>query len=279
MKAEHWTQDLRWRVGALVFAVLAAVGGLCALWALHDLRGSGARTAREDARALAQSVAQTLAQQLGRAARLGIPLEELPGVPAYLQAALQRQPALTRITVEQADGSVLHTVQGVRAPAHDGLTSVVRRPISGLPAQAGTVAVAADPAASIGALLRRARVQAAALVLGLALAAALAAALGPGARMERQRRRVLARLAGRAPARAHAPQPASTPRGLPALALALDQGDARLHEARKAVQTYARELLATDFDGRLRPSIERIVQDSGAELPAAPPVHGPDGKD
>src|SRR5690606_27419555 len=111
MKRDGWirlAQDLRWRVGLLVFGVLATVGAACALWALQDLRDNGARAAGRDAQALAHSVAQTLAQQLGRAVRLGIPLDELPGVPPYLHAALQRQPVLTHIAIEGAEGATLH---------------------------------------------------------------------------------------------------------------------------------------------------------------------------
>jgi len=60
-------QDLRWRVGLWVFAVLVGVGSACAAWTLHGLRASGERAANQDVQAIAQSIAQTLAQQLGRA--------------------------------------------------------------------------------------------------------------------------------------------------------------------------------------------------------------------
>ena len=102
------TEDVRWRVGVWVFCVLVAVGSAGAVWVLQDLRSHGTRTARQDAQALAHSVAQTLAHQLGRAVRLGIPLAELPGVPAYLDNTLRRQPMLTHIAIEAADGTLLH---------------------------------------------------------------------------------------------------------------------------------------------------------------------------
>ena len=95
-------QDLRWRVGLWVFAVLVGVGSACAAWTLHGLRASGERAANQDVQAIAQSIGQTLAQQLGRAVRLGIPLDELPGVPPYLEATLKRQPVLSALAVEQA---------------------------------------------------------------------------------------------------------------------------------------------------------------------------------
>ena len=66
---------------------------------------------------MARSVAQTLAQQLGRAARLGIPLQELPGVAPYLAAALERQSALASIAVVLPDGRTLHAVGPSPLPA------------------------------------------------------------------------------------------------------------------------------------------------------------------
>ncbi len=275
MKPEAWhaiAQDLRWRTAALVFALVAVVGAACAAWALHDLRGSSLRAAREDAQALAQSVAQTLAQQLGRAVRLGIPLAELPGVPAYLQAALQGRPALTHIMVEGADGRLLHAAgRDTRAGASDA--DAVRVPIAGAGAGAtapvATVVVGLDAGASVQRGLRQVWEQGAALVLALAGAAAVLAGIGPGAQMERQRRQVMERLQ-RCSLDDSAPPPAAelddgdAGAGLPALARALEQGDAQLHAARRAVRDYAHELLAMDFDGRLRADIERCVPGSAA---------------
>lgn len=258
---QRLAEDLRWRVGLLVFSVVVAVGGACALWVVQDLRASGTRAAGKDAQALAHSVAQTLAHQLGRAVRLGIPLAELPGVPAYLDTALRRQPMLTHIAIEAADGAALHAVGKASAAAAGG--GEVRVPIAGTGAvghDAGAVRVGVDPRLGLQRQLMRANVLAVVLVVALASGAALAAAWGPGARLERQRRLLAGQLLqGAAAASAHAEGAAQGGYGLPALEQALAQGQAHVESERRAMQHYAHELLAMDFDGRMRAEIDRLV--------------------
>lgn len=258
---QRLAEDLRWRVGLLVFSVVVAVGGACALWVVQDLRASGTRAAGKDAQALAHSVAQTLAHQLGRAVRLGIPLAELPGVPAYLDTALRRQPMLTHIAIEAADGVALHAVG--KAPAAAAGGGEVRVPIAGTGAvghDAGAVRVGVDPRLGLQRQLMRANVLAVVLVVALASGAALAAAWGPGARLERQRRLLAGQLLqGAAAASAHAEGAAQGGYGLPALEQALAQGQAHVESERRAMQHYAHELLAMDFDGRMRAEIDRLV--------------------
>ena len=270
---QRLAHDLRWRVGLLVFAVLGAVGSACAAWALHDMRLRSAHAASQDAGAMAQSVAQNLAQQLSRAVRLGIPLRELPGVPAYLQGALDRQPTLVRIAVEAPDGQVLHAVGG-RAAARGDVQSL-RVPITAGGVEAGAVALGVDAGAGPQRSLRRAAWESALAVLVLALACALAVAFGPAAGWEMQRRRVQARLAAGAE---HAPTPgedgASDARGPAAVARALHRGDERLLAARKALQAYGEELLALDFDGHLRTQVEHLVRLGGAAREAGAPPQG-----
>ena len=181
-------QDLRWRIGLWVFAVLLGVGSVCAAWTLHGLRASGERAANQDVQAIAQSIGQTLAQQLGRAVRLGIPLDELPGVPPYLEATLKRQPVLSALAVEQADGTPLHAVGRPLAPG------AVRVPIVAGAAPAGFVVAGTKSTAPLQGSQGQALWISAVTVLGIALAVALWAALRPGARLEAQRRAVLARL-------------------------------------------------------------------------------------
>lgn len=256
MKPER-SRDLRWRAGLLAFAVLAVVGGACALWTLHELRLGDARAAGEDTRALARSVAQTLAQQLGRAARLGIPLQELPGIEPYLAAALAHQPALASLAVVLPDGRTLHAAGTAAASADaDG----VRVDIAFQGGSAGTVVAVAGSGASLPQSLAQARVFAAAAVLALAACAGLWAALGPGARLERQRRAVQGWLDGEAGAdSSRLAAQAAGQGGLQPLLGALIEGDAEQRAARDAVQAYAEELLAVDFDGAMREDIARIV--------------------
>ena len=255
------TEDVRWRVGVWVFCVLVAVGSAGAFWVLQELRSQGTRTARQDAQALAHSVAQTLAHQLGRAVRLGIPLAELPGVPAYLDNTLRRQPMLTHIAIEAADGTLLHGAgKALDAAAGAGEVSV---PIAGAGAggQAGAVRIGVDPSQGVQRQQARANGLAAVLVVALAGLAALAAAWGPGARLERQRRALVGQLLHQG---AESGQPsvegmAHGAYGLPALEQALAQGHAHVESERRAMQHYAHELLTMDFDGRMRAEIDRLV--------------------
>ena len=155
-------QDLRWRVGLLVFAVLGSVGGACALWALQDVRSSGARMAGRQAGALAQSVAQTLALQLGRAVHQGTPLQAQPAMASELAAALRRHAALAHLAVETHSGAVLHAVGD---PPRAAAAHVVRTPIAAgeRGARAGTVVVAVDAGHALQRPLRKLRWQAAVL--------------------------------------------------------------------------------------------------------------------
>ncbi|MBW7899944.1 MAG: hypothetical protein H3C26_00575 [Rhodocyclaceae bacterium] len=252
-------QDLRWRAGLLAFAVLIVVGGACALWTLHELRIGGARAAGEDARALARSVAQTLAQQLGRAVRLGIPLPELPGIEPHLAAALAHQPALASLAVVLPDGRTLHAA-GAGAVAGDA--DRVRVDIAFPGGSAGTVVAVTGSGAALPRSLARARIFSAVAVFALALCAGLWAALGPGTRLERQRRAALAWLGGEvdADAAVRLEALAGGEGGLQPLLEALIEGDAEQRAAGDAVQAYAEELLAVDFDGAMRADIERIVR-------------------
>lgn len=256
-------QDLRWRAGLLAFAVLLVVGSGCALWALHELRIGGARAASQDARAMARSVAQTLAQQLGRAARLGIPLQELPGVAPYLAAALERQSALASIAVVLPDGRTLHAVGAKSAPG-DAADSV-RVEIAAKKGVAGAVVAVAGGRAARPQSLARAQALSAAAVLALAVGAGLWAALGPGAQLERQRRAAWAWLGGGALADMSGLEVLCRGGGLQPLLEALAQGDAEQRAAQEAVKAYAQELLAMDFDGLMREDIERIVNPAAGQ--------------
>ncbi len=247
-------QDLRWRAGLLAFAVLAVIGSACALWTLHELRIHGARAASEDTRALARSVAQTLAQQLARAARFGIPLQELPGVAPYLAAALAHQPALASLAIVLPDGRTLHAAGAKNAPAD---ADSVRVDIAFQGGSAGAVVAVTSGGASLSHSLAQARILSAVAVLALALCAGLWAALGPGARLERQRRAVQAWLDGKPPC---LEEQTDEQGGLQPLLEALAEGEAEQRAAREAVQAYAEELLAVDFDGAMRERIEHIMK-------------------
>lgn len=257
MKIEALWHDLRWRVGLLVFAVLLSVGGACAAWALHTIHTSSVRAAQQDVHAMAQSVGQTLAQQLARAVRLGIALAELPGVPTYLEATLQRQPVLRSLVVELADGRALHragpepTAQALRVPISTAADT----------APAGFVVVDMQSMAVWQGGLAQPGWLAALTVWAVALACAVLAAWGPGARLEAQRRSIVAALQpgqGQALSTAlpHSPDMGD---GLqPVLELLAQQASAQ-RAAHEALHAYAQELLSMDFDGHMRARIERVL--------------------
>ena len=255
----RWMQDLRWRAGLWVFAVLLVVGSACAAWALHALQARGAQAARADTQAMGQSVAQTLAQQLDRAVRLGIPLAELPGLAPYLQAARKGQPALAAIAVQGPDGRTL-AAAGTAPPAADGGNPIdsVSLPIGRTDPAAGTVVVHTDSSAALRGSLARAGAWAALAVVLTAGLAALLTGLGPGAQLERQRRAAWARLGLASTADVAAPGGAAAAHGPLATLQALAEGDAQQQAARQGLADYAQELLAVDFDGQLRGSITRI---------------------
>lgn len=256
-RTHFFLHDLRWRLGLRVFGVLLAVGSACGWVALREVQERGSREAGVHARAMAQSVADTLAQQLARAVRLGIPLQDLPGVPLHLEATLARQPLLVALAVKLPDGRTLHGAGHAAALETDAAHAVFTA--AGLPV--GRVVAGAGEVGAWSTDSVRTVLWACAVGLVLALAAALVAACGPGARLERQRRAVLARLALQAQDSGdrggvegpleHGPQ---------AMLVALDEGDAEQAVANQALGAYAQELLAVDFDGRMRADIERIMR-------------------
>jgi hypothetical protein len=268
MKPEHrkgMAHDLRWRLGGLVFATLVVVGSVCAAWTLQSIRASAEQAARQDAHSIAQSEAQTLAQQLGRAVRLGIPLQALPGVQEYLQTMLERQPLLSGIVIEAPDGQAWYqAARGAsKAVAKDALPARVAIPAGASPAGAVVVSVAGTEGQGQGQTL----LMALGAVLGLALCGGLGAAMGPGARLEGQRRAALAWLREGPPQTL--PTDLADAEGPQAMLQALVQGEEQVQAAREDVQAYAQELLAMDFDGQMRADIERVAREA-ATVKGAP---------
>ena len=239
-------------LGLLALCLTLAIGTASALWSLHQLRTTTEREARTDAQAMAQSVAHTLAQQIGRAVRVGIPLADIPGVPAYLQRTLEQAPGLAFIALHTEDDTLLHTTSTSRSASDR-----VRAPIQVQGRTAGTVVVG-TAAAALAQGLAWAQALCALVVLGLGLLGGWLAARGPGQRLEHQRQRLQAGLHG---ARPPEPPPGASDDGVAQALQALADGhqQAQAHDA--AVAAYAQELLAVDFDQRLQAHIARIVPD------------------
>ena len=252
--------QLDWSLGVLALSLSLVIGSAGALWSLQQLRANVERDTRQDAQAMAQSVAQTLALQLGRAVRLGIPLAEIPGMPAYLERALEQAPGLLSIAVQTPDGSTLHATPA-RSATHEESTSIQVQGQS-----VGSVVVGTAPAALVQ-VQSSVYLLCALLVLALSLLSGWLAARGPGRSLERQRQQLLIGLGGAA-----LPLDTTLPDlrhgGLARALHALAEGQQKIQEQDAAVQAYAQELLAVDFDQRLQGTIADIV--SGVAIATQP---------
>ena len=253
--------SLHWPLGLLALCLTLAIGGAGALWSLQQLRTHTERDARQDAQAMAQSVAQTLALQISRAVRLGVPLADIPGMPAYLERALAQAPGLASIAVQTPDGRTLHSTSAGAA------TQQAHAAIQVQGDNAGRVVVGTAPAA-LAQGLTSAYLLCALLVLALGLLSGWLAARGPGQRLERQRQQLQAGLDG-ATLPADTALPDTQHGGMARALHALAEGQQQVQEQEAAVQAYAQELLAVDFDQRLQAPVARIVA-SAAPATATP---------
>ena len=102
--------SLRMRVALLGFAAVLLAGALAAFLMLSELQRRTDADALAGRQAMAESVAQTLAAQIARAVRVGIPLEQLPGVQEYFRHTLERTPDIASIALQMPDGRQLHAV-------------------------------------------------------------------------------------------------------------------------------------------------------------------------
>ena len=259
-QARHSTTErLDWGLGLLALCLTVLIGGAGTLWSLQQWHANTERGTRQDVQAMAQSVAQTLAFQIGRAVRLGIPLEDIPGMPAYLQRSVALAPGLVSIAVHAPDGRVLHATPAGSAPHHESTAIQVQ-------GQAiGSVVVGTAPASRAQGL-GSAYALCALLVLALALLSGWLAARGPGRRLERQRQQLLAGLRGsRLPTDAALPD--ASHGGLARALHALADGQQQVHAHEAEVHAYAQELLAVDFDQRLQAPIAAIVASAALATP------------
>lgn len=242
---------LDWSIGLLVLCLTLVIGAASAGWSLQQLRVNAERESQQDVQAMAQSVAQTLATQIGRAVRLGIPLADIPGMPDYLERALTQAPGLASIAVQQPDGSTLHATRN-KLSRHR-----LHAEIQAQGHSVGRVVVSTAPTALSQGLVN-AYVFAALLVAALSLLSGWAALRGPGKQWQQQRELLQAGLAG-APLPANASLPDANHGSLVRALQALTAGREAQQEQEAAVQAYADELLAVDFDQRLQAPVAAIV--------------------
>ena len=248
----------------LAFLVVLTVGGAASYVLVEGFTDRVEHAARRDARLIGDTVARSLASQFEKAARYGIPLKLLPGVEAYLADTLRQTPGLTRIVVRGPDGREVRSAIG----PHEGTdTMVARITIDGIPF--GQVDVTTTPV-TLSALLDTLDWRAGLTVVAGALLAAVAAGLYAGGALARGRRRLVkAMTASLAPGAGEAVMPATGRGALRSAFQALGAGERRASARRNAFDAYADELLAVDFDGRLRLEIARIRREVAATAPPA----------
>ncbi len=237
-----------------VFMITLLVGVLSGAFLLSSFRMRVEHEARRDATLIGTTVARSLASQFEKAARFGIPLKLLPGVEAYLDETLSRTPGLARIVLRGPDGRELRSAVG---PATG--TDTITMPIQVDGIQMGQVDVITTPTTLSTAFADLNRDAIIALVV-CALLGGGVGAMFAGSSLARSRRRLTDLLARTAAGDFDlGPPPTVVSIGAVGAAFAaLRQGSRRILERQAALQAYADEILTVDFDGRLRPEVERV---------------------
>ncbi|MCG5234491.1 hypothetical protein [Xanthobacter oligotrophicus] len=261
--------------GLFALLVTFILGSIAAALLLNGYRARVEESARRDALVIGTSVARTLAQQFEKAARFGIPLKLLPGVEIHLSETLARTPGLTQIVLRGADGREIGSAIG----EHPG-TDSVSAPVTVDGNTVASVEVTTNPAA-LATSFADIGVKAAVVVAVCAALAALAAGLLVGGALERSRGRLTEGLLGAVEGEyGTSDDPLrysrrSGPRGAVGRALrALERGNRRVADRRSVFDAYAEELLAVDFDGGLRPDVERVRREVLAPPGAAEKERG-----
>lgn len=243
----------------VAFVVTLLVGGIAAATLATAYRARVEDSARRDALVIGTSVARALAQQFEKAARFGIPLKLLPGVESHLTETLAGTPGITQIILRGADGREIRSAVG----SDPGVDST-NAPVVVNGNTIATVEVVTNPAA-LSDEFADVGVKAAVAVFIFAALAALAAGVSVGLALDRAEARLAAALR-RAAAGDFEPETAATraatPHGMVGRAFrALAHGNRHVRERRAVFDAYAEELLAVDFDGSVRPDLERLRRD------------------
>ena len=245
--------SLRMRVALLGFAAVLLAGALAAFLMLSELQRRTDADALAGRQAMAESVAQTLAAQIARAVRVGIPLEQIPGVQEYFQHTLERTPDIASIALQMPDGRQLYAVGRQQPQAMQTTAIVVQGQAIAQVATSTRLGQARD--------FFRPRLLAALSVLAAALLSGWLCYLGPGRRWQMREQRLLQGMRGDQALPASDREPADAlEESLQALAQARQRGQ----EARAATEAYAQELLAVDFDHRLQAAIADAVAAQGS---------------
>lgn len=242
-------RSLRQQLALRCAAITLLVGSLGTVALLTGLTQYNQHQAQAGQQAIVHSVAQTLAYQTARAVRLGIPLAKLPGVEAHLQQTLEHTPQLAYLAVADTHGKPMHSA-----------SRGVSEPLLALP-----VVVKGQPVALIQAGASHSPTQAlikptlvcAVIVLLASLLMGMIIYAWPGLRLQRRHDLLLSSL------RDGLPVPAGDRRASDALHDAvqtLANLQQRNRQAQQAVQDYAAEIKAVDFDQKMLSAVDAITQ-------------------
>ncbi|WP_127090908.1 LapA family protein [Aquabacter cavernae] len=246
----------------ITFLIVSLVGSGAGFIMMQGFKTRVEDTARRDARLIGETVARSLAAQFEKAARFGIPLKMLPGVEPYLTETLHRTPGLTRIVLQGPDGREVRSAIGPLT----GLDTVTL-PITIDGVVFGQVAVSTTPA-TLSSVLGKLSWRAGVVVLTCASLGAVIAAFYAGGSLVRGRRRLATALLESAAGKLRDAPPGGGRGPLATAFRALNSGERRMAERRTAFEGYSEELLAVDFDGRLRAEIEQIRRDAQSRPPS-----------
>jgi hypothetical protein len=249
--------------GIAALLLVGIIGGFGAWLIIDRFNRSVELGARTEVSAIGTAVAGALAHQFERAGDYGIPLDKLGGVSEYLTQTARDVRGVARIVLRLSNGQEIRPANDEDGNG-DPTRETVFAPIFAGGGNLGQVEVLTD-AAELTTPLARLRALAALMVGGLALVAALAAATLVGRRLDQRRIEFLAHLdrnAGGNFIRDAVPRVGGRDDVARAYQV-LRTGEARMVEARAAVDAYAEELLGVDFDGVLRARIERTVRELG----------------
>lgn len=241
---------------AIAFAVVLLTGGALGQWLAFRLDARAEESARQDAQLLAASLARTLSAQFAKAARLGIPFAELPGVEPFLRESVSNTPGVASLSLLGPDGQTVSSARAAGTASRE--RDRVELVIPGESGPAGKIVVATAPAALAEASAAAHWLSGLAALIAAVLAGALAY-LGPGRSLAHRQQLLLAGLRGSLAASSLDLDHSGD--DLDAALEAWADGERQVAERRSALDALAQELRAVDFDDAMRPAIEQITRE------------------
>lgn len=243
------------RSAAIGFTVILLAAGLACGALFWQLQGTVTQATQSETRDLAASVGRAVGRQFQRAARLDIPLDEIPTIDRSLSNTLEHVPGLARIKLQDAAGHTLGSAS--RSPGTE-TSDAVRTEILVDGRVVATLDIEPSDAAPAGSLKQFAA-ETLLLILSVSVVGGLCSGFY-GWHIQRHQGRLQALLD--ADPDAVAPDAAGADPGPhDPLARAWHTARQMVNETarrRSDLEHQAQSLLAVDFDGRLRPHIAAL---------------------